>query len=219
MADYIPGPDADFTIWLKTFLLALQARQETLNVLDPELEALSQSSLEWDRAIAAHNAAQAAAATATSHKQLTRDRLEELVRAAVRRVQTHAAIQDSDRRALGINIPSGRTQAPAPTTHPLPQVNTSQRLRHTIHFTDELTPNSRAKPAGVRGCEIWGKVSDAPITDPAQLNFLGLSTATPHVVEYTGADAGKIAHYMLRWVNARGEKGPWSQTVSATVTA
>jgi hypothetical protein len=46
-----------------------------------------------------------------------------------------------------------------------------------------------------------------------------LDTATPYVVEYTSADAGKTASYMLRWVNTRDEKGPWSQTVSATITA
>ncbi len=27
------------------------------------------------------------------------------------------------------------------------------------------------------------------------------------------------AVYMLRWVNTRGEKGPWSDICSATVTA
>lgn len=27
-----------------------------------------------------------------------------------------------------------------------------------------------------------------------------------------------VAHYMLRWVNTKGEQGPWSQTVSATIT-
>jgi len=33
------------------------------------------------------------------------------------------------------------------------------------------------------------------------------------------ADAGKTAHYMLRWESARGETGPWSETASATIGA
>ena len=43
--------------------------------------------------------------------------------------------------------------------------------------------------------------------------FLALDTRTPYRADWTGADAGKIAHYLLRWVNTRGEKGPWSETV------
>lgn len=67
------------------------------------------------------------------------------------------------------------------------------------------------------GCEIWVKVADPAPTDPSQLRFLATDTATPYVAEYDGADAGKVAHYMLRWVNRKGEASPWSQTVSATV--
>ena len=32
-------------------------------------------------------------------------------------------------------------------------------------------------------------------------------------------DANKVAHYMLRWLNTRGDKGPWSETASATIGA
>jgi hypothetical protein len=31
-----------------------------------------------------------------------------------------------------------------------------------------------------------------------------------------GSEGGKQAHYMLRWVNMRGETGPWSETARAT---
>ena len=44
------------------------------------------------------------------------------------------------------------------------------------------------------------------------------------ILLYTGRGmeslhGGKTAHYMLRWVKTSGEKGPWSETVSATITA
>ena len=32
-------------------------------------------------------------------------------------------------------------------------------------------------------------------------------------------DVGNTAHYMLRWVATTGEKGPWSETASATIGA
>ena len=59
----------------------------------------------------------------------------------------------------------------------------------------------------------------APPTDPSQLAFLGLASRPTFEATFTGSDAGKNAHYMLRWINRKGEKGPWSETISATVTA
>jgi hypothetical protein len=53
--------------------------------------------------------------------------------------------------------------------------------------------------------------------DCSECTFLGLDMASPHVAEFEGEDAGKIAYDMLRWVTTRGEKGPWSETVAATI--
>jgi hypothetical protein len=81
--------------------------------------------------------------------------------------------------------------------------------------------------AGVLGAEIWGCVGwasrprscDPPPTGPSELSFLSVDTRTPYVADYPGEDAGKTAHYMLRWVSTSGEKGPWSETASATIGA
>ncbi len=82
-------------------------------------------------------------------------------------------------------------------------------------------------PWGVMGAEIWGWVAwasrprscDPPPTGPSELSFLSVDTRTPYVADYPGEDGGKTAHYMLRWVATTGEKGPWSETASATIGA
>ena len=51
-----------------------------------------------------------------------------------------------------------------------------------------------------------------------ELSFLSMDTASPYIIVYDGKDGGKTAHYMLRWVKSSGEKGPWSETISATIT-
>ncbi len=55
--------------------------------------------------------------------------------------------------------------------------------------------------------------------DPSALTFLGVDTRTPYLASFDGADAGKTAYYMLRWVSTTGEKGPWSETATATIGA
>ena len=58
----------------------------------------------------------------------------------------------------------------------------------------------------------------APV-NPGELTFLATDTRTPYTADYPGTDANKIAHYTLRWVSTCGEKGPWSETASATIEA
>ncbi len=51
------------------------------------------------------------------------------------------------------------------------------------------------------------EVGDPAPTDPSELTFLSLDTRTPYTADYAGGDANTVAHYMLRWVNTRGDKG------------
>ena len=53
----------------------------------------------------------------------------------------------------------------------------------------------------------------------SELTFLAVDARTPYLANFDGADAGKTAHYMLRWVSTTGEKGPWSETAIATIGA
>ncbi len=93
-----------------------------------------------------------------------------------------------------------------------------QRLTHHPRLVDESTPTRRARPAGVLGAEVWVKLVDADQpapTDPAALTFLTMTTKpSSHA-----ANGGKSAVDMLRWINTRGEKGPWSEITTATVAA
>ena len=51
------------------------------------------------------------------------------------------------------------------------------------------------------------------------LRFLLLSTGTPAVTEFAVPEAGKTAYYMLRWLSTHGEAGPWSETLTVTISA
>ena len=71
----------------------------------------------------------------------------------------------------------------------------------------------------MRGAQIWVKIGDPAPVDPSELTFLATDTRTPYVATFAGADANKVAHYMVRWESTRGEPGPWSETASATIGA
>ena len=52
-----------------------------------------------------------------------------------------------------------------------------------------------------------------------EFHLVAMDTATPYLLEHAAGDAGKLASYLLRWENTRGEFGPWSETASATIPA
>lgn len=219
MSDFIPRSDSDFTTWLKNFIQYASGRLAELGLVAGDLTPITDLQTKWDTTLSEHIAAQAAAQGASQTKDSVRASIEAEVRPLVKRVQAHPTVSDANRAGLGVSIRSTeRVLASVPESRPVGTIDTSQRLRHTINFSDESTPGRRRKPEGATGCEIWVKIGDPAPVDPKELHFLAMDTATPYVAGYDGADANKAAHYMLRWVNGKGETGPWSQTVSATIT-
>ncbi|MBL0871001.1 MAG: hypothetical protein IBJ18_10540 [Phycisphaerales bacterium] len=99
------------------------------------------------------------------------------------------------------------------------------------------------KPEGVAGAEVWvklvepgtghqalgtgegngsvissGRVPSAQSQVPG-FSFLTMTTRPTLRTDFPTSAGGKTAVYMLRWVNTRGEKGPWSEVTTATVAA
>jgi hypothetical protein len=126
-------------------------------------------------------------------------------------------VPNSAREKMGLTIRSTeRTEVGIPGTYPTPKIDFSVRLQHTISVSDSETPNSKAKPAGAHGFEVWAKVGVAPKNEK-ELIFLKTSTKPSAIVTFGGDDAGKTVFYWLRWVNTKGESGPWGPQVQAMI--
>jgi hypothetical protein len=217
--DYVPRPDGNFDTWQANFVSYVSANMAALGLVAGDITPLTTAQTAWTTAYGGHTTAAAAAEAARQTKDDRRGDYEGVIRPLVRRLQAGPTVTDTQRQAMGVTVRDTQpTPVGPPTSRPVGRVDSGQRLRHTVHFADEATPTSKAKPAGATGCEIWVKIGTAPV-DPAELTFLALDTNSPYVTEFAGADGGKTAHYMLRWVNPRSEKGPWSETVSATIGA
>jgi hypothetical protein len=218
--DYIPSPDADFANWQDNFVSYANAHLAGLGIIAGDMTPVTAAQTVWKAAYAAHLAAIVTASSAKAAKDDSRSGYEGAIRPLVRRLQASAAVDDGEKAALGITVPGANPNPDGPPTgRPIVKVE-CERLRHTLKWADVNSPTSRAKPPGVLGAEI--KMSLTPIgaatpTDPAAFTFLSLDTATPYINEFAGADGGKNAHYIARWVNLAQEHGPWSETVSVTV--
>ena len=59
-----------------------------------------------------------------------------------------------------------------------------------------------------------GQYARSPVlapTNPAALVFLTMTTRPTFRADFKPGEGGKTAVYMARWINTRGEKGPWSE--------
>ena len=219
MADFIPATDADFdsfTTNLKTFV---NANLADFGLVAGDVAALNAAQTVWDAAFPLVAPAVLAASAATQAKTTARDALSAVVRALVKLIQAQPSVSDESKQAIGITVSTGiKTSVAVPSTAPIGRIELLNRLEHTLNFADSTTPTSKAKPAGVRGCQVWLKIGTAPPASASELHFLATDTRSPYVAQFDAADAGKTAYYWLRWENTKGETGPWSAAVSATIT-
>lgn len=217
---FIPAPDGDFNSWVGNFYGYANANLVALGLVPGDLAPVALAIGVWSNAYAGNTSAQAAAEAAATAKVEARKSLESVVRALVNRLQASPVVSDQERQALGITVrDKNPTPIPPPATRPEAAADTSQRLRHVLRFNDETTPTRRAKPAGVAACHIFAKIGGEPPTDVSECTFVGASSRDKFTVNYAGDDGNKTAHYMVCWVNGKGERGPWSETVSATIAA
>lgn len=156
--------------------------------------------------------------TSTAEKDAAGLALKTTLRAVYKDIP-QSKLTDADRITLNLQERGAPTPAPEPTSCPVITVNTANRLRHSIRLTDQASAGKRAKPARVRGGQIWVFVGDAPPQSLDQYRYLGIDTRSPFIAEYDMADGGKTAYYISRWENTKGVTGPWSDVVAATIGA
>ncbi|HEX8069661.1 MAG TPA: hypothetical protein VF546_06905 [Pyrinomonadaceae bacterium] len=217
--DYLPQGDTELVSFLENLLAKGSAAKGKLGLDDDALAELTTLTTTFKTSVTEAQQAQTTLDAKIQAKRLAREAVETSVRARVRLIQAQPGLTDADRAELRLPArDTSRTPAGAPATRPVLTVDTSERLRHRLDYRDSATPRSRAKPRGVAACQIYRFVGPNAPTDPAQFTLLTVDQTTPHTVQYNGADAGHTAHYLARWVSTQDETGPWSDTVSATIT-
>ncbi|MCC6322087.1 MAG: hypothetical protein IT438_11710 [Phycisphaerales bacterium] len=219
MADYLPGPDADYQAWVANFVTYASANMGALGLVAADLAPVSTAQSNFSADFADHIAARAAAQAAKQAKDEARAACTAAIRPLVRRLQASPSVSNAEREALGITVAATPGPIGAPTTAPIVSIECGNRLQHTLRFVDSASPTRKAKPAGVLGVEIWSKVGTTPPAGEGELRFVAIDTDAPFVLNYTSEDGNKNAYYWLRWVNPTGERGPWSEQAQATIAA
>lgn len=216
---FYPQAGADMAVFTQSLLAFANANLIPLGLTLPQITPLQNSLTAFQSALLAQTNAQNAAQSATENRQLTQSALEANLQQFNTIIQASPTVTDPQRESMGLPVrKTTRTPTPKPTTRPVLQIDTSQRLQHTISFTDQDSPESRKKPDGVRACKIFEKIGAPQPVNNDDYNYVADDTKSPYINTFQGEDIGKTVYYIAFWVNSTDERGPVSEVVSATVT-
>lgn len=207
----------EFNKWIGPFSASVTANATAWKLDSAIAVSLAEAVVIWNTAFPAHTTAHLVATGAAKTKDQAHAAIVAIARPLIQSLQTNVLVTDTQRKEIKINVRSKvRTRVSKPATTPTPSVDTAQRLRHIISYTDSVS-GSKRRPAGVAYCEVWAKIGGPAPTDESQLNYLGNAVKSPQLQDYPATQAGLTVWYWLRWVNARGEFGPWSVQVGSTI--
>ena len=235
--DYIPQSDADFDIFQDNFIAGVQPNLGDWDIPNAEFSALQDLQTAWNDAWAKAKNKDTRSRADVQAKNDARDTYESGLRKFVKEwLAYNSKVSDAERESLGLTVRDTQpTPSPVPDRAPDITLDEIRHLSHTLRLTDPANPHTQAKPKGVREIEVFRYIvpqktepkppepqpknepSSSPPTDIDQYRFVGNATRFLYTVEYTLEDVGKTVWYIARYVNTRGESGPWSEPFSATV--
>ena len=214
MADYIPEPDAKFDGYVRITLAPfINTNYLALGLTAAENTSFQAAATAWGAAWTAFTTIDAAWQAAQVDKVKRRAVLEALARQLVQKIQSNPQVTDAQKGTLGVTIrKKTKTPVGVPASMPvLTRADTSTRCVLRLFFMDATTPESKARPPGVKSCEIREQIGGVAPVDPEGMPFLAIATRAPYVAEFTAEDVGQTVYFAFRWLNSRGQPGPWSQ--------
>lgn len=216
--DYIPKSDSELLEFAGNFVSKISGNEASFGLVAGDTAALTAMQTTFQNSYDDNNAKQIEARTLRENKDFDRKTIVDKLREMAQRVQTYPGTSDMIRQELMLTVKdTTQTSIGVPVSRPVAEIDTSVQLRHSIMFYDE-GGTGKGKPEGVQGAEIWCKIDGAATMDEDDYKYLGTDTASPYLAVHKAEDAKKQAHYLLRWVNPKGEAGAWSNPVSATIT-
>ena len=128
----------------------------------------------------------------------------------------NSVLTATDRATLLIPIVGGpHPYVPMPDCWPIGTVRSKSRLALVITYIDSLT-GKKAKPEGVKGCEIWFKIGGTEPISISEMTYLKTITKTPFVIDYDGTHGGQKVYFWIRWIDSKNE-GKWGPCISGTI--
>lgn len=224
-APYIPTTDTDLQLWALNFSTKITASPTTYGLVSGQATAFAALYSAYNTALTIANTPATRTKSTVATKNTNKAAMVFSARSLAVIVQAYPSITPTLLTDLGLTIrKTTPTPIGPPTTKPIITPMTSTADAIYFRFSDETTPDSRSRPFGSLGLELFVKVGDTPPVSIADCDLLGLYTKNTYgpgtrscLAQFSGAQEGETAHFLARWYNRRGEVGPVSTLASHVI--
>ncbi len=216
----IPTGTANLGPFAQNFVSQLEEHAGDYHAGTERTERVAAAYKVYEEKLEAHTAARDAAKAATLEKDVARDGLLEALASTSRFIKGNDEVTNSSLERLGLPARSShRTPVRVPTEFPVGAIMNTDVLEHTLTIFNPEKRTRRGKPTGVTACEIWVAVAPTTPKEDSAYRMIALATRETQQITFNANEGGEMAHYRLRWVNTKGEVGPWSPVASGTIPA
>jgi hypothetical protein len=215
--DFIPHQDGAFLEWAKTLLAYIPPKLTAFNIPAGTITPIQGQLTAYETAF---NATQNPnrGKVDVLNKNEAKETLTQSLRAFIKGFLTYnPAVSDADKENMGLPLHDGtRTPAPAPTTIPELELDSSVIRQISVHFKDAGS-DKRGKPAHIHGVELRWALLDNPPASVEDLIKSAFDTASPYTFKFDEPERGKALYICPCWENNKGDKGPWGEIYKAII--
>jgi hypothetical protein len=216
MPNYIPRKDVELVLWSVNFGAQIAKNAEAWNISSDEVVEL-QTVITSFASLQAMADSPSRTTVIVAKKNAARYSLEKKIRELVNFQLNNPVITSTERIAMGLHVRSGKySTVSRPETRPELEIAIVDFRRLKIIFRNKGSINN-AKPYMIIGAVIAYAILDAPPDSLDAFTRMELATRSPYILEFTEKERGRTVYIIICWQNKKGERGPWSEIVSAIV--
>lgn len=216
--DYIPQTDWGFKSWLQNFSTLITADPGRYGLTSADASIISNQNTQYAAAFDTVQTVLGKNASTVGQKDAIKASAKGTCRVYAMIIKANQGVTNEDKLALGIHVNDPtKTPIPQPDSSPLLNIVAAFSGEHVIRYADENTPDRKAKPAGATHVQINRHIAVSVNPDPTGSDLVGLFSRQPVNVTCMPADVGRTATYFGRWVNAKGQMGPWGLPAAMTI--
>lgn len=217
--DFVPRTEEDFNDWQGNYLPKLVANAVAWGIPPAVVLNNQNAGTDWTAKYAVGNDEADPTSAQRQAKNDSRKAFTLIIRSTVKQYITpNPAVTNADRLDLGVTVPdTTRSRVPVPDHPPVQIINKIIHKQHELRITDPDNPATKSKPKGVARINVFRYIGTAPPVNISQYSLIGSATKAKFVSKLDDEDVGKKAFYITQYENTRGERGPVSDSINATV--
>jgi hypothetical protein len=216
----IPTDLASFDAYLYNWKTLLTASPTTFGLTAPDAVAITAQYTAFHAAYQIALAPETRTAPAVAEQSYRKALALILLRQQYNIIKANPSVTIENKTAIGVRVNDPvPSPIPAPVTAPVIVARNSGPLQMLVELSDFATPTTRRKPDGAVGAIVVKKVGVTPETNPDLCQWEGMYSRSPFYISgFAPGDVGKYVTFFSRWVNAKGEEGPWSAAFSQIIS-